>query len=166
MEKNAESRIATIRKHSEKEARYKRIANQIINNTIFSLQDKIKALSPRIADLIKVANACGENGICLGEEPSNMEAPRFVTEGINHQLGFFAYMQNPYKGFGNYRHLHITGFGYKGGGCSGENFLVNAQGEIYQGWTHTSEKLIRKMKRFLDEFDNFETEFYDFIDRL
>ena len=112
MEKNAESRIATIRKHSEKETRYKRIANQIINNTIFSLQDKIKALSPRIADLIKVANACGENGICLGEEPSNMEAPRFVTEGINHQLGFFAYMQNPYKGFGDYRHLHICFFKY------------------------------------------------------
>lgn len=95
MEKNAESRIATIRKHSEKEARDKRIANQIINNTICSLQDKIKALSPRIADLIKVANACGENGICLGEEPSNMEAPRFGNRGNQPSIGVLCLYAKP-----------------------------------------------------------------------
>lgn len=166
MEKNAENRIMAINKYRVTKVLKEIEARNAMNNAITLLQSKIKALSPRITDLITVANVCGENGICLGKEPSNLEAPEFVTEGINHRLGFYDAKQNPYKGIGSYNRLRITGIGYAGGGCCGENFLVDSEGNIYEGWTHKSETIIRKMKLFLDEFDSFETDFYHFIDQL
>ena len=161
MEKNAENRIMAINKYRLTKVLKEIEARNAMNNTITLLQSNIKALSPRITDLITVANVCGENGICLGKEPSNLEAPEFVN-----RLGFYGAKQNPYKGIGSYNRLQITGIGYAGGGCCGENFLVDSEGNIYEGWTHKSETIIRKMKSFLDEFDSFEADFYRFIDQL
>lgn len=166
MGKSIMDRIATIKTHCEREARDARIAEKSTSDTIAALRSEIKRLAPRIADLIKVANVCGENGVCLGPEPVEGESPKFVTEMWYHNLGFYAYAQNTDRGRGDYKHLHIGGFGFAGGGVCGESFLVNSDGEIYRGWTHTPETLIELMRSLLGKFDKFETEFYEYIDNL
>ncbi len=141
--------------------------------------ENIKELQPRIKKIIEIGNLCIQNNISIGHKPCSdkrtYKEKCFETEGIRHQLGFYP---NNRQGYPTYKCLHYDYIGIMNGGFCGDwDFLVNDK-EIFEvkeedrytpALDHTStyrKPTIRQMKKFLNQFDEFETEFYKFIENL
>ena len=135
--------------------------------TIGDLANGIKALTPRIKELITVGVALLTNHIPFGKVSGGWEAyEEFITNGITHKLGFF------FK-YGK-DNSPLLGIGIKGGGCDGHDLAVNADGEFvinidpyakvyrYDGYYD----YCRKCRQFIKDFDEFEKKVYQYIDNL
>lgn len=142
--------------------------------------EKIKKLQPRIKQIIEIGNLCIENNIFIGHKPCSdkrtYKEKCFETEGIKHQLGFYP---NNMQGYPVYKCLYYDYIGIINGGFCGDwDFLINDKEilEIKQekdkhtpALDHTStyrKPTIRQMTKFLNQFDEFEREFYKFIENL
>jgi uncharacterized protein (DUF2344 family) len=131
------------------------------------LYNQIKKLAPRIKELVALANTCVNNGIHLTS---------YLEHSINHKPNYF-FTDDLYHntGFCEDKSL-ISHVGIDNGGCFGEyHLMVDTNGEI----TVTKGKEVRKriiannenlsiktLKRFVDEFPEFETKFLNWIDNL
>lgn len=125
-------------------------------------QAQIRALKLRIKEIIDVGNACLVNGIQLegtswgGHE--GYDTHQFVTNRWSHLVGF---VQNGKSA--------IFELGIDAGGACGEyDFRTNGI-EIYDIHEKTREKIspsLYHMKKFLENFDTFESEFYKYVDNL
>ena len=120
-----------------------------------------------ITSLIDTANVCVRNGIHLGEFVGIIKHPRFVTNGIDHCLGFVisnphypAHNKNPHPMMGGL----ATSIGYEGGGWCGGDFYVNGDGDVICGINH--KRFFDLANAFLSEIDKFAEEFYAYIDNL
>lgn len=134
--------------------------------TIANLENGIKALAPRIKELIAVAEALLENNIPFGRVSGWDNDEEFITNGITHELGFF------FK-YGK-DNSPLLGIGIKGGGCDGHDLAVNAEGEFVKnidpykkGYNYNGYYDYRsKYKKFINDFDEFENKVYQYVDNL
>lgn len=126
---------------------------------IFSLLTKVESFAPRMRELMKVARSLRANLIPL--------APQFVSEGIEHRIGFIV--------SGSFWHretLNPEGFGIIGGGAFGNDIQFNEDGKLCElvkdngmpkSWTDSDSW---NLNRFVSGFDEFERKFYEYVDNL
>lgn len=129
--------------------------------TIEKYKRDIKALAPRIADLMMIAHSLQQNDLNLGRvyDDHGVKYDEFVTEGIHHRLGF--YSQN-----GPYATIAL-GVGIEGGGGCGKDLVVNDEGELIKSpIAERSFNLDKDYQDFCDKCDNFLTGFDDFEKRV
>ena len=127
------------------------------------LMQKIRDLRPRITDLIEAGQKCQELGI---DFPTRKEMSqfgydsRFEADSVNHDLGFIT------KEF-KFRYLGIKNGGFNGPwdfytdgtesfSVANEDYLKGAIDYPYIG----------DMKKFLKQFEVFESAFYQWIDSV
>lgn len=135
--------------------------------TIDDLANGIKALTPRIKELITVGVALLSNNISFGKRVGRWgQDEEFITNGITHELGFFFKFAKD--------NSPLLGIGIKGGGCDGHDLAVNAEGEViininpyakvyqYDGYYD----YCRKYKQFIRDFDEFENKVYQYVENL
>lgn len=134
--------------------------------------EKIKALGPRIKELIDVANACLDNGIEINGQgrghsqySNEWENKTFCTNCITHKIGFVWQCKDGI--FIN----RIEEMGINGGGACGEHYLrtngdyvVSRSG--YGDKARYRELNEHQLKQFVNRFDEFESAFYKYIDSL
>ena len=145
------SRIDNIVNYAQKEEEKKITKEITTQQKIEDYKDRIRALKPRIDELIEVGNACAIHGIPLtGKEWGGHEGydtHQFITNSWSHLLGFVG-------------DKNITRLGIFGGGAC--NYNLTTDGENIE----VSGEIYYILKRFIKEFDTFETEFYKYVDNL
>ena len=117
-------------------------------------KEHIRTLKPRIEELLKVGNACLEHNIPLtgnawgGHE--GYDTHQFISNGWSHLVGFIS--EGNKKPF--------TKVGKVGGGACDWNLTTD--GDIID----VSGDEERVLSLFVEGFDKFETEFYDYVDTI
>lgn len=112
----------------------------------------IKSLKPRIDDLLIVANSCLSKGISIENREWNYmdyKHGNFVSDAVTHHLGFSIHRGKAIH------YLEIRGGGYDNYNLKTDGYIVGVQGEK-----------LYVLKRFLNEFDKFESEFYAYVDKF
>ena len=130
------------------------------------LFNQIKELAPRIKELVTLANSCINNGVPLTtyrEHDYYGKGNYFFTDGWYHHLGFYDEPLISYIGIKN------------GGACGIYHLMVGTDGEVkvtmdrgYYTTTTANKKDISTgtLKRFVNEFSEFETRFLNWVDNL
>ena len=119
------------------------------------LKQTILGWSDRIQQLIDTANACVAHGIKFWHDYANdrgYDHNYFRTDGCSHILGFE---------FNPYRPSTITRIGKEGGGCC--HFDVYTDGKSIMA---TGADRLWALERFVEVFDEFETKFYAYVDKV
>ena len=158
------NRSITILEKTAKGIEAKKISEEKKKNQEkIDLMQKIRDLEPRITDLIEAGQKCQELGIDFpvkNEMPQYGYDSRFEADGVNHDLGFIT------------KEFKIQYLCIKNGGFDGpwdfytdgkESFPVSNK-EYLKG--ATGDPQICDMKKFLNQFDSFESAFYQWIDSL
>lgn len=136
-------------------------------NEIALLVGNVKSLAPRIKELVKIGIALADNNIPLGERKKDIIGydDMFVTEGIHHRIGFICTTRD----FG-YTHQDVRGIGICGGGYDGCNFYINTDGEIFESDLTNpfgrDTSFILKCRRFLQGFNKFEKDVFNYVENL
>ena len=141
------------------------------NDEVARYAKAIHDLQPRISDLIDIATELLHNRLPLGKRIKNICGgydDEFETDGCHHQLGFFFEWENGKRFF--------KGIGIEGGGCCGNDLLVDKFGTIIKNpvetafarWTYENAyyDYCKKCKQFLDRFDDFEERVYNYVNNL
>lgn len=153
------SRIDNIAKFAQKKEE-ERIAKEMsIAQQIEWHKKKIRSFKQRIDELLSVGNACLEYGVPLegkawgGHE--GYDTNQFITNGWSHLLGFVkVYDRNTRKT------LPFDKLGIEGGGAC--NFNLKTDGVTID----VSGDVLYVLKKFVENFDEFETEFYKYVDKV
>lgn len=119
------------------------------------LKQTILGWSDRIKDLIDTANACVEHGIKFWTTSANYcdyDSHHFVTDGWCHILGFE---------FNHCRPSTITRIGKAGGGACHYNVFTDGKTIVATG-----NDRLWALEQFVEKFDEFETKFYAYVDRV
>lgn len=110
----------------------------------------IRSFKPRIDELLKIGKACYESGIELSGSSwgghEGYDTHQFFTNGWSHLTGFYGT---------EFRYL-----GKAGGGACNWNLYTDGDKIVTKG----DEERVFKM--FIEQFDEFETEFYKYVDRV
>lgn len=167
------NRLDRINAYKGNEEFLKATAEQKVQDETIALVAQIRALKPRIDELLEVGNACLENGIELDAYHHNRgfnrsedcyERGTFVTNSISHRVGFVInagkYDVKPLE-------LGIN----NGGACGCYDFRTDGA-RVY--FVHEKNKLDTKdasyklsdLRAFLNKFDDFESSFYSYIDKV
>lgn len=123
-------------------------------NRIEEYKAHIKTLKPRIDELLKVGNACLEYGIELNGRSwgghEGYDTHQFFSNSWSHLVGFI----------NDGKDKPITKVGKRGGGAC--NWELETNGIDIK----VSGNIEQVLKYFIDEFDEFETEFYKYVDKV
>lgn len=126
------------------------------------LIDKVRALKPRISELIETANECLEYGIEINKYAINRNCysyvqGTFVSNGMYHRVGFIL----------NSGHISYVGI-INGGACGIYDFVTDGEKIAYvrQNSNDTRVPGIEDLEKFVNGFDEFEKQFYSYIDSL
>lgn len=130
----------------------------------------IKALAPRIANMLDIAQSLWENKIRIGKpitEALGMTRSDLTTDGINHTMGFYTDRK---KVWGEHWLSTECGypyaFGIEGGGYSGYGLEIDRNGNIVRGMPNRYGTAEDKMQWVIDHFDEFERKFYAYVESL
>ena len=119
------------------------------------LKQTILGWSDQIQQLIDTANACVKHGIKFYHYDAsgrNYDHNYFITDGCSHILGFEFNRCHPST---------ITRIGKEGGGCC--DFDVYTDGQTI---TATGNSRLWALEEFVKSFDEFETKFYAYVDKV
>lgn len=119
------------------------------------LKQTILGWSDRIQQLIDTANACISYGIPICHDyinGRNYDDNYFRTDGCSHILGFEFNPHHPST---------ITRIGKEGGGY--DHYNVYTDGKTI---TATGDDRLWALERFVEKFDEFETKFYAYVDKV
>lgn len=122
-------------------------------------KNRIKTLKPRIDELLAVANACLEHEIPLtgkawgGHE--GYDTHQFISNSWSHLCGFIQR-----RDMNTREILPFIQVGKVGGGACDYNLATDGVTVEVIG------DAAFVMKRFLEDFDEFETEFYKYVDKV
>ena len=118
---------------------------------------EIRALKPRIDELLTVGNACVQHNIPIDAMSGyyGYDNHQFVSEGIRHLVGFIRERDQNTRAV-----LPFTKVGKIGGGACDWNLKTDGENIIVDG------DIEYVLKAFLDKFDEFETEFYKYVDKV
>ena len=165
------SRIDDIKKYKQR-CEIEKINKEMVKRKEIEIYiEQIQALKPRIEELISVANACLENGIEINKTYRNdsyydkWEYGTFCTNCISHKIGFvWQYKDNQFIN-------KIETMGIDGGGANGEHYLrtdgdyvISRVGRGYDD--KCKEPDLYQLQRFVETFDDFETAFYMYVDKI
>lgn len=159
------SRIDEIKAYAQRrdENEAKKVEKE--NEQKAMLEEQVRSLAPRIKELIETANACTINGIEIDAYGKRFDSyydkreyGTFTTNGITHRVGFVK------KGLSAIFELGIDA----GGACGEWNFRTNGSDiyEIHEDRTQRRKATIYWMSRFVNEFNEFESDFYNYIDSI
>jgi len=148
------SRVDNIKNFANKrEAELTREKERSLNK-IEEYKAHIKTLKPRIDELLEVGNACLEHGIPLtgsrwgGHE--GYDTHQFISNSWSHLVGFISEGKNkPFSRVGKI-----------GGGACDWNLITDG---VNIDVTGSVESVLRY---FIEDFDEFETEFYKYVDSI
>lgn len=139
------NKIASVAENVENAKNAEKVAEQ---NKKQALIDHIATYAERIKAIIEVGSKLVENKMPLGENDL------FQSNGWDHRFGFMVvgsrlFSPNKWK---------IVGIGSEGGGYAGEDLTVNENGEVvsYSGRYNC--------ESWTDDFEEFEEEFYNYVD--
>ncbi len=157
---SSRSRLEKINLYKKNNELLKANAEQKLQSEAQALIEQIRELKPRIDELIATGNACKENGIAMtGQEWGGHEGydtHQFYTNSWSHLVGF---VQN--------KDSEITFLGINAGGACGDwNFRTDGDRVFSSYGDKIKEPFIAHMKRFVDTFDEFETSFYAYVDKV
>ena len=149
---NVSERLKNLENYAtEKEMEEKR-KNEKERQEEIAMINNIKSLKPRIDDLLLVANSCLSHGIRIENiewGSMNYKDGHFGADATTHHLGF-----SIHKGKA-IRYLEIRGGGYDHYNLKTDGDIVDVQGEK-----------LYVLKKFLNKFDEFEKEFYVYVDKF
>lgn len=152
------NRIDNIKNFAQKKELEEKNKKELKQKNIERYKQNIKELKPRIDELIEVGNACLQYNIPLtgkafgGRE--SYETNQFITNGWSHLLGFVTEI-NPINNSKYFDKLGIFG----GGAC---NYNLTTNGEKIE----VSGNIEYVLTRFIEEFDEFEIKFYEYVDKI
>lgn len=157
--KNNMSRIDNIMNFAQRKETERTEREMAKLNRIEEYKERIRALKPRIDELLEVGNACVTHGIAIegkafgGHE--GYDTHQFISNSWSHLVGFVReYNQTTRKP------MPFTKVGKIGGGACDYNLItdgvtIDVSGDVEY-----------VLKKFLDNFDTFETEFYNYVDKV
>lgn len=130
-----------------------------VSSKIEKYKESIRKLKQRIDKLLEVGNACLENNIPIEVStfPSreSYDTHQFVSNGWSHLVGFIIERDPDTK-----IQLPLTKVGKIGGGVRNYNLTTDGINIDVSG------NVEYVLKKFLDDFDTFETEFYKYVDTV
>ena len=129
------------------------------------LKGKVVELKPRIDELLKTANVCLENYVWFDTCNAYNREQGFLADGITHKIGFIQDRTN------FVRNNQIKYLGIRGGGfCEEFDFITNGSEafmirhhDVSNTWA--KDATLGYLRQFVNEFSNFETAFYEYIDK-
>lgn len=146
-------RVNNIEKFVQKKEKEKINTEMKIAKQIEEYKRSIRLLKPRIDELLKVGSACRKHGIKLTGQAwgghEGYDTHQFMTNSWSHLLGFV------YNGKDDFNCLGIFG----GGAC---NYNLKTDGNFIE----VEGNVLYILKRFVNEFNEFETEFYKYVDKV
>jgi len=153
-------RINNIAKFAQKKEE-ERITKEITKaQQIEQYKETIKSFKPRIDELLAVGNACLEHGIPLEGRAfgcrEGYDTNQFITNSWSHLLGFVANYDRTMR-----KNLPFTKLGIMGGGACDFNLRTDGVTVEVSG-----KDILYVLKKFVDKFDEFETEFYKYVDKV
>lgn len=153
-------RINNIAKFAQKKEEERIIKEMTIAQQIEEYKKKIRSFKPRIDELLAVGNACLEHNIPLEGRGfgchEGYDTHQFITNGWSHLLGFVkVYDRNARK------ILPFTKLGIEGGGAC--YFDLKTDGVTVEV---SGKETLYVLKKFVENFDDFETEFYKYVDKV
>lgn len=158
---NTQERLNNIDSFAEKKEAEKMTKTENESLEIKRLVDEIKELQPRINDLLIVGNACLFNKIPLKGTgfgcQQGYDTHQFITNGWSHLLGFVDKSIAPQKL--PFMYLGIQGGGFYTYDLETDGYIVYVSGRDRRDKIHV-------LNRFIKEFDEFEKEFYAYVDRV
>lgn len=130
----------------------------------------IKELAPRIARLLELGQALYSAGLPIspvrGYSYSSFDHKcDFITDGINHHLGFYIAPKSERKWFHPELGRPIA-IGMEGGGCDSFGLEISADGEILRGMPNKYGSAEGKMDAFVRQFPAFERDFLAFVESV
>ena len=160
------SRMAGIQAFQKNSQMLQRAAEDEKQHKINGLIAQIRALKPRIDELLATGKACMENGIEINaygrsvyRDLDSYEKGTFVTNGISHHLGFVQ----------DGRNYNFSVLGIKNGGACGVYDFHTDGYKVYsiheKNRNDVTGPRIIDMEHFLREFDKFESAFYTYVDK-
>lgn len=150
------SRIDNITKFAQRREE-ESIAKEVAElQRIENYKKQIIALRPRINEIIEVGNACINNNIKIEHTDTRQsyETKHFVTNRWSHLLGFVCDIES--KNNKRISKLGIWGGGWCHYDLETDGITIDVSGRD-AGYV---------LRRFVDEFDKFETEFYKYVDSV
>lgn len=123
---------------------------------------KIESLWDRAKELIDTYNACVDANIKMPKESSLDRLDMFTANAISHRLGF-GVINPDLSTFGIANEKYRDSLAVHGGGCANCEVVLYKGELFYKGndWDRAW-----AMKRFLDQFDEFESKFYAWVDKI
>ena len=165
-EKTQQNRLEKLKNYKSNEDLIKEDNDQKLKAESDKLIEEIKALRPRIDVIIKTGNACLMGGIPIenrgwgGHE--GYDTNHFMTNSWSHLTGFVHPVNN---GSRTISMLGITA----GGACGMYDFRTDGI-QVYSVNERNNLDIVtpstHHMKRFLNEFDEFESTFYAYVDKM
>ena len=148
------NRVDNIKKFANKRDIEQTQKKEDTLNRIEEYKAHIKTLKPRIDALLKVGNACLVYGIELNGSTwgrhEGYDTHQFFSNSWSHLVGFI----------NDGKDKPVTKVGKRGGGAC--NWELETNGIDIE----VSGNIERVLKYFIDEFDEFETEFYKYVDKV
>ena len=148
------NRVDNIKKFANKRDIEQTQKKEDTLNRIEEYKAHIKTLKPRIDELLEVGNACLVYGIELNGRSwgghEGYDTHQFFSNSWSHLVGFIS----------DGKDKPITKVGKRGGGAC--NWELETNGIDIE----VSGNIERVLKYFIDEFDEFETEFYKYVDKV
>lgn len=154
------SRLDKINAYKGNEEFLKATAEQKVQDEASALVAQIRALKPRIDELLEVGNACLANGIPMegkafgGHE--GYDTHQFITNGWSHLLGFVSDRE-----LNTRKQLPFTKLGIHGGGACYYNLETDGVTVDVSG-----KEANYVLSRFVKEFEKFENEFFKYVDKV
>lgn len=163
--RSLEERLKKINEFATKKMQRRTQKELETKKEIEKYKKEIEKLLPRIKDLVTVANVCLQSNISIENKSINSmkyKYGHFTADNWSHSIGFMA--DRTKGGFIFDRPTYVWGIGKLGGGCCHYNLIVS-NGEVDVAGDEDSD-IKYVLKSFIDGFDEFENEFYMYIDRL
>ena len=165
-EESGRNRLDRLGAYKDNAAALKAAEEQKKQDKTQELIGKIKALKPRIDELIATGNACLESGIPMtgkawgGHE--GYDTHQFFTNSWSHLVGFVGR-----PGFQDFAGITMLGIN-AGGACGSYDFRTDGVRVFSVNERNPMDVKgpdIGYMQRFLDRFDAFESAFYAYVDK-
>lgn len=155
---NMNNRISAIEKFAQKREEEKTAKEMELLRQHEEYKARIRALKSRIDELLEIGNACLTHNIPLEGERwgghQGYDTHQFITNSWSHLLGFVSEYDKTTRKRKPFKNVGI----YGGGAC---NFNLVTDGVTIN---LDGKDTLYVLKRFVDEFDTFESEFYKYID--
>ena len=165
---NKTEAIETINRAAEKRDNINELDAKNQSDVFNEYQKQIKALAPRIKDMLDIAREMWLKRIPIGDkEPCIIGClSSLFTDGIDHRLGFFANRSREWRAL-DLRTAYPYNFGIEGGGYAGCGLEIDEDGNVIRGGVGKwYEPQLGKIRSLLTNFDKFEQSFYNYINSL